>query len=378
MRMEFLSYFNLILFSKGENIAMKILLYADTHFSLNSSILLGSTDSLQGRLEHLVNSFRWMYELAKEKRVDLIVDLGDLVDSSKLSATEITAVSEALSFNKDIPELHILGNHERQSENGRINSINFINLMNNHRLIVEPEQIDNRYSFIPYQNYKDGDLDELPNTEYAFTHIDIKGFLLGGTWTLKTGLTPDYLMSKYDYIVNGHLHTGGYVVNNLYKTILNLGSISGQNFSSKGNPRIGILDSESRDMKFIDNPYGIRFDSVVCNTLSEVIELNKSIVNSDNNFCIQIKVPIHLVEDTSKILESNNKILAKKIKIDSEKVVISENLEDSLTESIERVSGKEEGFNKLREFLENKNKLPYKLESILPVVNELERMNLNG
>ena len=131
-------------------------------------------------------------------------------------------------------------------------------------------------------------------------------------------------------------------------------------------------------MKFIDNPYGIRFDSVVCNTLSEVIELNKSIVNSDNNFCIQIKVPIHLVEDTSKILESNNKILAKKIKIDSEKVVISENLEDSLTESIERVSGKEEGFNKLREFLENKNKLPYKLESILPVVNELERMNLNG
>lgn len=357
---------------------MKILLYADTHFSLNSSILLGSADTLHGRLEHLINSFKWMYKLAKEKKIDLIVDLGDLVDSSKLTASEITAVSEALSYNKEIPELHILGNHERQSEDGKINSINFINLINNHRLIIEPEQIDNKYSFIPYQNYKDGDLDELPNTEYAFTHIDIKGFVLGGTWTLKTGLTPDYLMSKYDYIVNGHLHTGGYVINNLYKTILNLGSISGQNFSSKGNPRIGILDSELKEIKFIDNPYGIRFDSFSCNTLSEIIELNNSIKDSDNNYCIQIKVPLHLVEDTSKILGDNSKILAKKIKIDSEKLNISESLDESLSESIERVSGKEEGFNKLREFLENKNKLPYKLESILPVVNELEKLRIEA
>ena len=352
---------------------MKILLYADTHFSLNSSILLGSTDSLKGRLEHLINSFKWMYELAREQRVDLIVDLGDLVDSSKLSANEITAVSEALSYNKDIPELHILGNHERQSEDGRINSINFINLINNHRLIIEPEVLNNRYTFIPYQNYKDGDLEGLPNTEYAFTHIDIKGFILGGTWTLKTGLTPEYLMSKYDYIINGHLHTGGYVINNLYKTILNLGSISGQNFSSKGNPRIGVLNTESKEIRFIDNPYGIKFDSITCNTLSEVIDLNNSIKNSDNNYCIQIKVPVHLVEDTSKILGDNDKILAKKIKIDSEKVRI---LEDTSVEevSIERVSGKEEGFNKLREFLEKKNKLPYNLDSILKVVNELEKI----
>ena len=352
---------------------MKILLYADTHFSLNSSILLGSTDSLKGRLEHLINSFKWMYELAKEQRVDLIVDLGDLADSSKLSANEITAVSEALSYNKDIPELHILGNHERQSEDGKINSINFINLINNHRLIIEPEVLNNRYTFIPYQNYKDGDLEGLPNTEYAFTHIDIKGFILGGTWTLKTGLTPEYLMSKYDYIINGHLHTGGYVINNLYKTILNLGSISGQNFSSKGNPRIGVLDTESKEIRFINNPYGIKFDSISCNTLSEVIDLNNSIKNSDNNYCIQIKVPVHLVEETSKILGDNNKILAKKIKIDSERVRI---LEDTSVEevSIERVSGKEEGFNKLREFLEKKNKLPYNLDSILKVVNELEKI----
>lgn len=354
---------------------MKILLYADTHFSLNSSILLGSTTSFQGRLEHLINSFKWMYELAREQKVDLIVDLGDLVDSSKLSATEITAVSEALSYNKSVPEIHILGNHERQSEDGRINSINFINLIENHRLIVEPEQIDNRYSFIPYQNYSDGDLDELPNTEYAFTHIDIKGFLLGGTWSLKTGLTPDYLMNKFDYIVNGHLHTGGYVVNNLYKTILNLGSISGQNFSSKGTPRIGILDTESKDMRFIENPYGIKFDSITCQTLSEVIDLNNSIKNSDNNYCIQIKVPVHLVEDTSRILEGNDKVLAKKIRIDTERIRIMEDtsLEDVI---IEKVSGKEEGFNKLREFIETKNKLPYNKEGILNVVSELEKVKI--
>ena len=190
---------------------------------------------------------------------------------------------------------------------------------------------------------------------------------------MKTGLTPEYLMSKYDYIINGHLHTGGYVINNLYKTILNLGSISGQNFSSKGNPRIGVLNTESKEIRFIDNPYGIKFDSITCNTLSEVIDLNNSIKNSDNNYCIQIKVPVHLVEDTSKILGDNDKILAKKIKIDSEKVRI---LEDTSVEevSIERVSGEEEGFNKLREFLEKKNKLPYNLDSILKVVNELEKI----
>lgn len=347
---------------------MKILIYGDTHFATNSSIVLGSSNTMEGRLQPLIDSFEWMYSIAKENKIDCIIDLGDLADSSKVSATEITAMVKALSFNRDIPEYHILGNHERQTEDGTINSVNFINLLPNHKLYTEIVQLSDEITLVPYREYKDGDLNDIPNTKYAFTHIDIFGANIGG-WALKSGMSPDYLLSKFDYVINGHIHNYSVVVDTPFKKIINFGSISGQNFSSKGNPHIGILDTNTDEITFIDNPYGLNFYNETCNSVSDIIKASNAITSSNKKYAVQIKVPLNLVEDARRILEQNNNIVAKKIKILMEKATITSEID---TEEIERVNTTEGGFSKLRDFVNTKSKLPFDKNSILAMVDELE------
>lgn len=352
---------------------MKILLYGDTHFSQSSSVIIGSSSSLEGRLQYLINSFEWMYSKAKEYNVDCIIDLGDLSDSPRLTASEITGITRALKYNQDIPEYHLLGNHERQTEDGTINSVNFIDLLPNHHLIKETKQLNNEITFVPYREYVDGDLDDIQRTHYAFSHIDIFGANVGG-WALKAGMSPEYLLSKFDIVINGHIHNHSYVVDTPLKKIINLGSISGQNFSSKGTPHIGLLDTETDELSFIDNPHGLSFYNETCNSISDIIKASKAIGETGRKVAVQIKVPMNLVEDARRILNNNDNILVSKIRIQMEK---SQLLREEI-EEIEKVNTSEGGFNKLRDFVNAKKKLPFDRESILAMVDELERNKLSS
>ena len=270
---------------------MKIGVYADAHFSLNSSIILGSKGTLSGRLSYLINSFGWMYKQFEDRKVDMIVDLGDLTDSYMLRAEEITAITDALSLKKsDIPEYHILGNHERLDEAGVINSVNFIENYHSHKLIKDVTTIGD-VTFIPYSKYNDGDFDN-NKSKIAFSHIDIFGSDTGG-WKLKSGLTPSYLTSVYQLVLNGHIHNGSWVIP---KKVMNVGSISGQNFSSKSvywHPSIAILDTDTLEVELIENPHALRFVQIEAGELSVVInKLSK--LESNISYGVQVKVPLVL------------------------------------------------------------------------------------
>ena len=93
---------------------MRVGIYTDIHCSYTSSILPLHIDNscYTARLKMVVDTFKWMYELFEHNNVDYIVNCGDLFDSYRLRAEEISAMAESLSYNSGIPEYHIIGNHE--------------------------------------------------------------------------------------------------------------------------------------------------------------------------------------------------------------------------------------------------------------------------
>lgn len=356
---------------------MKVLIYADAHFSINSSILLGSSNSLNGRLDHLIRSFEWMYDVAERNNVDAIVDLGDLADSCNLRAEEITAISKALSFNTTIPEYHVLGNHERVSEDGQINSVNFITSFPNHKLFTRITSVDGLGIFIPYGKYEDEDLDAYGEHRIAFTHIDIYGADLGLGWMSKSGMTPAYLKSKFDLVVNGHIHKYGDVYHKQGKRILNLGALSAQNFSAEVTPHIGILDTDTLNIEFIDNPCAIYFCNKTITSLSELTSFIGSL-KKDHSYVVQVKVPISILEDARSIIQSSKCIIGSRIRFNYDVGIDSVNATEDppSLDQLDKVESLEGGFSKLIEFIDSsEDSLPFDKTSILNMIKELNSVN---
>ena len=347
---------------------MKILLYSDAHFSLNSSILLGTTNSLEGRLNHLIESFRWMYGIAKERKVDRIIDLGDLVDDFRLTAEEITAVTEALTMNDFVEEIHILGNHERLAEDGTINSVNFVDAIPYHRLVREIEVNEKEgITYIPYCKLEESILSPLPHTKFAFTHLDIFGSDMGAGFVLKAGIKPATLLEKYDYVLNGHVHVHGYLVDFPDQKVINFGALSGQNFSSQGSPHIAILDTDTADLEFIDNPKALYFVKGNCDTVSDVLKLLNG-MDPELDYALQLRVPMSISDEVRDIISKKKYILSGRVRVEPDK----SQLEASEDAEIEKVSSTSGGFIKLREFVERREELPFDKDDVFKVINEIE------
>lgn len=347
---------------------MLIGVYADAHFSLNSSVVLGSKNSLSGRLTYLIESFKWMYELFSKQKVEKIIDLGDLADSYNLRAEEITAISQALSYNTDIPEIHILGNHERLSKSGEINSVEFLENIPNHRLIknVTQEKIgDLDVTYIPYGIYEDGCFDDLEKTSVAFSHIDIFGADTGG-WSLKSGLSPKYITKRFNLTINGHIHNGSWVVD---KKIINIGSLSGQNFSSKvlnWKPSVAILDTETLKIKLYENPYALNFYTKNFETVNEVVKFLKSLDGERN--VLQLKIPMAISDDVKSLIDKSDAVLASRINIQAD----SKELSEIDYGEIDRLNSVEGGFKALIDYIDSQEELPFNRDSIMSVISDLE------
>lgn len=352
---------------------MKIGIYADAHFSLNSSIILGQTNSLEGRLNHLIDSFKWMYELFRDNDVEVTIDLGDLTDSYVVRAEEITAVSKALSFNTTIPEYHILGNHERLDYRGSISSISFVDSIDNQHVVNDLLHMtlgDKSVTLLPYSNgYNDEYIESLDDTDYLFTHLDILGSDTGG-WSLTDGIKPNILANKFGLTVNGHIHNGSWVIPN---KVLNIGSISGQNFSSKQlewNPSVMILDTDTNDYQFFENPHALIFVNKSANSIDKVVKLVNDI--TEGTYAVQLRVPVSLVEEVRKVIQTNPHIVASRIMTKSDKA----ELEKLGFEEIDHVDSIEGGFSQLVKFIDSQESLPYNIDDIKRMILELEENKL--
>jgi len=326
---------------------MKIGLYADAHFSLSSSIVTGSSGSLGGRLSNITESFRYMYSYFQKEGVELIINLGDLTNSPHLRAEEITALSIALAYNPSIPEIHLLGNHEALSGDGSVNSVSFLP-----DLITVPE-IRNfntwKFLFLPYTNYTEEDIDSY-NADIVFGHLEIKGSQASSNYFLQSGISPDFLSKKFKLTISGHTHKHSKVK----KNVINLGSLSGLNFSSDGDKHFfGILslDNSTWEMEYIDNPHAIQFRKVEVKSLGG---LNRVLVgiNHPENFALQISCPYDLKEDVRKLLSQ--------FKIGYSRIVSKSDIGGIAVErhaqEIDKITSVEEGFKVLYKFFADTKK----------------------
>lgn len=248
---------------------MNILVYADPHFCSYSSIIRKQGEKYSLRLENLIQSINWVHDLAKNKKCDMIVCLGDFFDSNTLDAQELSALSR-INFEIGIPMYFLVGNHELSTKESRFNSANAFRL-NNHINIINTPLIrtageDVNLCFLPYCFENEIKLsnisifDFIPTSTYKsilFSHNDILGYNYG-QFVSKTGIDVNEIEKYFHLCFNGHLHNEGKVSDK----IINVGNLTGLNFSedaTKYDHSAYILNTILMTYEKFENPFAFNF-----------------------------------------------------------------------------------------------------------------------
>ena len=297
---------------------MRILVFGDVHWSATSSIVTSRGDKYTTRLNNLINTINWVQKLSVDTQCDEIVCLGDFFDRSDLTAEEITALKE-VKWNENIVSHFIVGNHEYNRVYTIFNSTDALNKPN-----FKIESIPNKYDidqyadlyFIPYaiederKPLKDYLTDLNPNKKHiVFSHNDIKGIRYG-MYLSQEGFELSEIENSCDLYLNGHLHNGSFL--NEKETILNLGNLTGQNFTEDAfnySHMCCVLDTETLKMEFYENPFAFNFYKVQVDKLADLDLLN----NLKNNAVVSIKCLEDYVPQLKEKLAALTNIVQSKI-----------------------------------------------------------------
>lgn len=242
----------------------KLLICGDVHWSKYSSILRSRGKDFSTRLENLIKSVQWVEHLGVANGVDGMVYLGDFFDTADLSAEEITAL-ESVSWNSKT-HYYLVGNHEMGTNDLKTSSTEIFNMKLGMLVVNVPMTFhfnDNEFCFLPYvleenreelSHYFNSDYE---NKRVIFSHNDIAGIQMG-MFVSKEGFEIEDIENNCDLFLNGHLHNGTRVTDKIY----NVGNLTGQNFSEDiliYKHKVCILDTETLEMTWVENPYSIGF-----------------------------------------------------------------------------------------------------------------------
>lgn len=296
---------------------MKILLFADLHMCPRASIINKWGTKYTTRLENCIDSVNWLERVAEENHCDYIVNLGDFFDKPDLSSETITAVQDIQWSN--IMHYHIVGNHDASNSSLIFNSVNSL-AAGNHRIITKPELLflDNcDILFLPYivecdrkplDQYildKNGRIIDSGKPRVIFSHNDINGLQLGPVMS-RTGFTIEEIEANCEYFINGHLHNGQAITNK----IINLGNLTGKDFGENSfthNHNIVILDTDTLNLTYIENPHAFNFYKIQIDTefdINQLYDLKQKAVMSikcDNSLADKVK---QIVSELSNVVES--------------------------------------------------------------------------
>lgn len=301
---------------------MKICIYSDPHWSTTSSIIRQHGDIFSTRLEHLINSMNWVNSTAIETGCEMTICAGDFMHKPVLSDEELTALKQ-INW-ADMHHYFLCGNHESS-----VSSLCFSSVMaleSDHRHIIANHLFnlvinDTKISFIPFivesnrlsiDNYISKDTD--CKKHIIISHNDIAGIKYGG-YESKSGFTIDEIESSCDLYLNGHLHNQEWVTNK----ILNVGSLSGHNFTNDSSTYaygLWILDTDTLDIYFIENPYSFNFYKF---DISVEDEINK-LKTVKNNAVVSVLCLKSLFTKCKEALEGNTNILTHRLSTKTETV----------------------------------------------------------
>lgn len=335
---------------------MKLGLYADPHFSQSSSIIVGRRGEFTGRLDNLIQSFKWMNNLFRENSVDMTVCLGDLTDKSILTSEEITAMSKC-----EIESHHIIvGNHCRSDKDGKVNAVS-----NYPHVYSEPTWLTSEVLLLPYNSslYNLEELCKEKHPKVILSHNDIRGYDFGAGHICTSGYDVTDIIKYCDLFINGHLHNGGWLIDN---KIINLGTISGINFASCGgqwNPSVAIVDTDTMELTLYENPVAYKFIKKEIKTVPKIKEFLDSLTG--DNYVIQLKVPDKIADKARKFLDQSTKVEASRILTIKEEVNKTE-----LKKIIE--SDSSTIYDKLKKYISEK-KPSYDINRLNNIIDEISK-----
>lgn len=307
---------------------MRLLVYADPHWSVYSSIIR-SRDIYNGkeystRLIHLIQSISWVESMAEKHRCDAIICLGDFFDKESLNSEEISALSDVV-FSSNIPHYFIVGNHEIGRGDGSFSSSFLMRLCPNTTVFDSVNKITvdggkTELCFIPYMLKKEINLydvigEQTTEKRIVFSHNDILGINYGA-YISESGVDVTSIDRCCDLYINGHIHNGSCIGNK----IINVGNLVGQNFSEdsfKYEHRVAIIDTENATkdrIEYIENPYSFNF--YIMNFCNNSMEYAEKEIKSLKDFSV---VSVKISESQLKIkeiVESSEKIVGSRIIIE--------------------------------------------------------------
>lgn len=302
----------------------KILIYGDVHWSQYSSILRKRNEHFSMRLENLINSLSWVEDLSAQLECDEIICLGDFFDKPELNSEEITALSH-VQWNHHIPHTFIVGNHESNINTLQYSSTNSLGRWNFN--IVSQPSVYKRGSteiiLLPYILEED----RKPLSEYTkdcethkrviLSHNDLKGIKYGAFESVE-GFSIDDIQANCKLFINGHIHNCGFINAGTECTILNLGNLTGQNFSEDAFNHghvVCVLDTETLTTDFYENPFAFNFYKVEVNDRRDFFKL----ANLKDNAVVSLKCSRHLVDDLKNLVNMTSNIVEYKIILSQDK-----------------------------------------------------------
>ena len=312
---------------------MKFLIYADPHWSAYSSIVRSRGDKYSTRLHNLINTINWLEQQAVQQYCDAVICLGDFFDKCDLNSEELTALQE-IKWSQN-PHYFLTGNHEMGRGDLQFSSAHLFKLCPNTYTIDTQCVIDTgnntRIVFLPYIL----EVNRQPLAEYlkpfndgqnliVMSHNDISGIQMG-QYLSKDGFSIEEIEQNCKLFINGHLHNG----TNVGKNIINLGNITGQNFSEDAfvySHKCLLLDTEEQTIDYLDNPYAFNFFKIDLTNTNEA----QNILNSlGSNAVVTIKTSIDNNDEIKQLLNNYPNIIESRVIVDLNKVN-TENNEDSL------------------------------------------------
>ena len=347
----------------------KVLLYADNHWAQYSSILRRRGEEFSVRLENQINSINWLESLATECGCDSIICLGDFFDRDNLNSEELSALN-AIKWNRDANHYFLVGNHEMGVHNLTYNSAKVFNMINHCETIDKPQFLpQSNILFIPYdldstnKQLKDYFTDgQVPNNLIVLSHNDIKGVQYG-KFVSQSGFDLTDIETNCAMFINGHLHNGTFL--NTKKTILNLGNLTGQNFSedaSKYAHNVCVLDTDTMEYYFYENPYAFNFYKLDL-TNKSMKAIQKLIKGLKTNSVISAKVDETLLYELREFLSTCDHI------VDSRIIIQPTAVDTSASNSL--------GFVKLDHIQQFYDYILNDLGSNPIILEELEALNAN-
>lgn len=327
---------------------MKIFIYSDLHISRTSSIMpIGNDDKYTYRQKMIIETGKYLVDIIDKEQPDLIINLGDTFDQHTVTSYDIDVASEFFKCFRmlSIPHLVLVGNHEMINQ--EFNAIKILSNINNITVISEPCTINTnlitgirhpdadlsntpkdeniKLAFLPYCNHKD--ILEFPEGDFLFSHQDIQGSIIRGSFALPDGIDPNLLKDKYKLVFNGHIHKSSISGN-----VINVGSISTHSFSDdeEAAPQCYIFDTNTLDLKTFKPAICPLFRKMEIKDLSD-LKSQIEHLNKSYKYILHITCPFEFKDEIKQLLEEfSDLIIANRLTVKVNKEEKLENNEESL------------------------------------------------